>query len=73
MPKDGVNDNKGAYIMTQKEQLIIALLNAIISDIWIKQDEDLPDVHHFSERFYQKMRLLYEEMAWNYDPTVMER
>lgn len=59
--------------MTQKEQLIIALLNAIISDIWIKQDEDLPDVHHFSERFYQKMRCLYKEMGWNYDPAVMER
>ena len=59
--------------MTQKEQLIIALLNAIISDIWTKQNEDLPDVHHFSNRFYQKMRLLYEEMGWNYDPAVMER
>ena len=73
VPKDRVNDNKGAYIMTQKEQLIIALLNAIISDIWIKQDEDLPDVPPFSERIYQKMRRLYKEMGWNYDPTVMER
>ena len=59
--------------MDQKEQIIIALLNAIISDIRTKQDEDLPDVHPFSERFYQKMRLLYKEMGWNYDPAVMER
>lgn len=59
--------------MTQKEEIIEAWLNAVISDIWIKQDEDLPDVHPFSERFYQKMRLLYEEMGWNYDPAVMER
>ena len=59
--------------MTQKEQIIEAWLNAVISDIWIKQDEDLPDVPPFSERFYQKMRRLYKEMGWNYDPTVMER
>lgn len=59
--------------MTQKEQIINALLNAIISDIWTKKNEDLLDVQPFSERFYQKMRPLYEEMGWNYDPTVMER
>ena len=59
--------------MTQKEQIINALLNAIISDIWTKKNEDLLDVQPFSERFYQKMRLLYEEMGWNYDPAVMER
>ena len=68
-----MNDNKGESIMTQKEQIINTLLNAIISDIWTMKNEDLPDVHHFSERFYQKMRLLYEEMGWNYDPAVMER
>ena len=73
VPKDRVNDNKGESIMTQKEQIINALLNAIISDIWTKKNEDLLDVHPFSERFYQKMRLLYKEMGWNYDPTVMER
>ena len=59
--------------MTQKEQIIEAWLNAVISDIWTMKNEDLPDVHPFSKRFYQKMRLLYEEMGWNYDPAVMER
>ena len=68
-----MNDNKGESIMTQKEQIIEAWLNAVISDIWTMKNEDLPDVHPFSERFYQKMRLLYEEMGWNYDPAVMER
>lgn len=56
----------------KNELLVSAALNAAM-----KMDERLPDPskfdHQFSERFYQKMRLLYEQMGWEYAPSVMER
>jgi len=48
------------------------LLNAIISDIWTKKNEDLPDVHPFSGRVYQKCGFFMKRWGWNYDPAVMK-
>ena len=64
-------------MITQHTQINDKLLITATFRVATKMNECLPDPnecdHQFSERFYQKMRLLYEKMGWDYDPEIMEK
>ena len=64
-------------MITQQTQANDELLISAVFCEAIKMTERLPVPsecdHQFSDRFYQKMRLLYEQMGWGYNPKVMER
>ena len=64
-------------MITQKTQANDELLISAAFCTALKMTERLPDTdecdYQFSDRFSQKMRFLYEQMGWDYDPTVMEK
>ena len=64
-------------MIAQQKQINDKLLITAAFRAAMKMDEYLPTPskcdHQFSEGFHQKMRILYEQMGWKYNPEVMEK
>ena len=61
--KNQLTDEMLAHVPSEYEKARLASLS----------DPSKYEDHQFSERFYQKMRLLYEKMGWKYNPGLMEK